>query len=445
MAWRFAFSTAAVILFLALFITQLINQHGPIKKSYASTTSVSTPCSAHTNVCPPLETIYSPADVPLGTSFLAYNDSRWPTYYSEWDGLCDKQCNCSNTVHYSRWYAFDTDFPCTDFVGLCVKNASMTSQAFADAVLSPVATCFPEPVSNMSGAGMLLVTQGNKVNTLQDFNITDATRDMVKVAGNKFCMLLKNMPVIEAPTLLPVLMSKEVLHMNAVKALSSNLNVLTTTALFAALTAEAKDADSAYIRQYLNWHSSRVVNQAFSEVQVGDKSPWRKSSAYTSSAYKGVPVKPLLLPLKVQKACLDMGNCNITIFLNSTPHLVWHFDMFDWASYTCRPTECIIAVPGTKFDILANVMSLFGSLLNAVIFAGLPFVWALIGWMFFGGFESNPQPPAAAEGQVRPTHPGCLSIATPAVRGIQTCARHCFLSAHEPDLHCRALIGACVT
>lgn len=134
-------------------------------------------------------------------------------------------------------------------------------------------------------------------------------------------------------------------------------------------------------------------------------------------------LKPLLLPLKVHWACSDKGKCKIASFLNKTAHSVWQIDMFDWASYTCRPTECVRADPGTRFDVFANVMVLFGSLLNAVIFAGLPFVWALTGWACFNGFQSAPKPPPLAATTtvlVGPIHPVCLCLAM-ALGGVQDC------------------------
>ena len=228
---RIALSALATFLFLALFLLQLGTSHGPILKSYLSTRQVQTPCKVP-GVCPTLEAVYTPGD--HDDHFTASDNETWRQYSRQWDSLCDKQCDCKKTVQYSRWYAFNTDFPCRDNVRLCSENANTTSLAFAMAVLSPEAPCFPVPVPDMAAASTYLTVRANKLNTLQNFTLTNATRNMVEVAGNKFCTLLKNMPVFELPASFPSLVSGQVLHMRAVMGLSDNLNGLTTTALSAA-------------------------------------------------------------------------------------------------------------------------------------------------------------------------------------------------------------------
>ena len=108
MCTRIALSALATALFLALFGLQLGTQHGPILKSYASTRSVYTPCSKEPKVCPSLEVVYSPGDKKAGTSFIGYHNEEvdWRDYYKQWDGLCDKQCDCTKTVQYSALLCF---------------------------------------------------------------------------------------------------------------------------------------------------------------------------------------------------------------------------------------------------------------------------------------------------------------------------------------------------
>ena len=392
---RIALSAVATALLLGLFGLQLGTQHGPILKSYASTSTFHTPCSEEPEVCPPLEKIYSPGEKPCKTKQVNYTDVEWRNYFNRWDGLCDKTCDCTKTVHYSRWYAFNTDFPCGDHVPLCPASANTSSAAFAEAALSAEAGCFPVPVPDMAGAGIKLAARGNKLNRLQNFTLSDATCSFVDVAGSNFCKLLRNMPAFEMPALFSALVSAQVLHTSAVRALSSNLNMFATTALLAALTPNATDAESAYVRQYLNWHTSRVIGQAYSEVKVGDEFPWRKHASTSGLA------KPLLLPLRVQKSLSSRcsGPCNITEFLGSDKYDVWHFDMFDFASYTCRPTQCVTLKPGTWFDIVTNVLALFGSLVNTIMSLGLHLTWAFLCWYFFSTSRS------ANAGAAMPTMP----------------------------------------
>ena len=386
---RVALSAFALVLFLALFGSQLGMKQGPIRKSYASV-RVETFCKKRPDDCPifvppSLMTLYSPTNKATNMAkFLSYSDPGWHKVYETWNNLLgDKRCECINTLRYSRWYAFNTVFPCGKYVPLCRANASMSFRDFAVAALSADAPCYPEPVADMSGAGLYLTDLGNKLNNLQNFTFTSTTRNLVHAVGNSFCLLLKSVPVVELPALPEKLVSAEVLHMNAVRALSTKLDVLVMTALPMAFAANASDAESAYVRQYLDWHSSRVISQAYSEVQIGADFPWRSQSSHLLD-------KPLLLPLRVQKAftlgCLQAGKCNITEFLGKKPYPVWQFEMFDYASYSCRPTQCVTMEDGSWVDVVGNVVALFGSLVNAVLFVGLPVVWALLCWY---GFTSS--------------------------------------------------------
>lgn len=312
-----------------------------------------------------------------------YGDREWRQYYEEWAGLVgDKHCQCDSNMLSSRWYAFDTEFPCRDHVQLCSESANRSSSAFALAALSQNAVCFPEPVPDMLGAGSYMLAIGNKINTLQNMNFTKATRAMVEMAGSKFCNLLKVTPVVMAPALFSALVPSHALHMNAVIALSRSLDVLTTTALSMVMTANTTDAESAYIRQYLNWHSSRVIGQAYSEVQVGNNRPWAGNMPFSG--------KPLLLPLGVQtafnSACMKTEVCNFTRFVDNEYYSVWHFDMFNFATYTCQPKQCLTVIDGTWLNMVAKVVALFGSLMNAIIFVALPIVWAMLCWY---GFTSS--------------------------------------------------------
>ena len=298
----------------------------------------------------------------------------------------DEQCNCNVTVQHSRWYAFDTDLPCGDHVQLCSDNASMSSQEFAQAVLSRGAVCFPVPVPDMSKAGRYLVALGNRLNALQNFTFNAATRSKVEMAGNTFCRLLKTMSIIEMPTAFSALLSSHVLHVNAVRALASNLDVLAFTAMTASMTANVTGAELEYVRQYLNWHTSRVISQAYGEVGV-------EASPSCDEMGTCLLNRPLLLPLRVQQAfsmgCLHTGECNISRFLGKQAQWereflsVWHYDAFDFASCMCRPTKCKFLQPSTTFDIVANVVAFFGSLMNAVFFVGLPVAWTVLCWSCF--------------------------------------------------------------
>lgn len=91
-------------------------------------------------------------------------------------------------MRYSRWYAFDTEFPCSEQVQLCKPNASMTSWDFAQAVLNNM-SCFPLPVPDMPAGGIHLAVLGNKLNTLSPLNYPDATHNMVEPAKHFACCL----------------------------------------------------------------------------------------------------------------------------------------------------------------------------------------------------------------------------------------------------------------
>lgn len=470
MAARIALCVSAIALFLGLFCTQLEDERGPIKKSYAFMSSATTPCSEDKSLCVPLFSVYDP----LGEHYkrqLAYTED-WRGYYTKWAGLLgdDKQCNCSKAVAYSRYYAFHTDFPCGNHVKVCKPPASASSLEFALAAVRSQESCFPLPVPDMPQASSILAELGAKLNTLQNLNFTSATRDMVETAGNHFCRLLRNMPVIETPALFPVsLLSGQLLHLSAVRALSSSLNVLTTAALTAAtLHSNASDAESAYMRQYLNWHSSRVIAQAHSEVQVTDEVRKLHYHPWGSQAHV-VLTKPLLLPLRVQTAlsrnCSTVkGSCDMTGFLRDKAYAgddayaVWHFDAFDYASYTCQPTLCTTLLRGRWYDKLTNVLALLGGLSHAIILVGLPAAWAVLCWSIFSGVlvrgwawvcselvkYGYTGTPTTTKGQVAPDppagSPGSVALITQ-VRGPVHCGfRQCGYDKHDPVRSCNAAL-----
>ena len=389
---RYVLSGLATALFLALFFSQLESR---ILKAYytlrSKEASLDTPCRSDPNVCPPPATPYklmSNKHVTKVPAYYSYVDSRWRLYYSHWKVVIDsdKQCSCNTTVQQSRWYAFNTGLPCGDHVQLCSDSVTMSSQEFAQAVLSQGAMCFPVPVPDMSRAGSYLVALGNRLNALQNLTYSAATRSNVERAGHLFCRLLRTMSIIEVPMAYSGLVSSQVLHMNAVRALASNLDVLAITAMSANMTANLTDAEVEYTRQYLTWHTSRIINLACGEVGV---------EALPSCGETGTCLldRPLLLPLRVQQAfsmvCLHSGECNISRFLGKQAQSereflsVWHYDAFDYASYMCRPTQCRFLQHSTTFDIVANVVAFFGSLMNAVFFVGLPVAWTVLCWCCF--------------------------------------------------------------
>ena len=374
-------SVLGVLVFLALFIVQLVDPAGGhLRKTYI--VSALTPCSDHEEGCQKFS--------------LDYADKKWPTDFNNtFDKLMQDNsvCPCLVLSSRTRKYVMN-DFPCADFVPLC--NNSVQFEEKWD-VFAANATCFPTPYNATGKASKIDVPGFYSLS----WNFT-LNKTMVQAVGTAFCDHTKRVTIFQVNQVYAMLLPALQWRKAVVESLRNELSRHFDLALSPMVAAEASPAEVTYAKAYLEWLSYRIYAYALTEPSGLDGAPEFDGTPLPEG--QGIVLAkplnhPLVIPLwfhqRVRALCGDDSQCvqdkEMQGVMNSS---VWQFDFYEFATKDCSPVQCSRVKIRRWYIWVSDIAALAGGLSHTVFFV-LPVIWAIVMAMLWchstqpGGRTSN--------------------------------------------------------